>query len=333
MADPILATLLTDNERFALSHRGTVNHLPMALIALANMGADEARLKAYFDWWALNVALPREGPETPIAFADWRAALGQGAAFHPLAEALKAEIWARGAEAVVAEVAPALLAGPGTLAFHAIIRLAYGLDAGHDGEVAAGLASWIATFRDLDLRTAERPAAASPKAGLDAVASAVGGRSPMPGSITGAMAAVSADSAFRVALTGAPAGEPDVLRALAQASLRLYWQVPNFTVIHMITATHAARVLFERLPGLATPAAGEALWGAWLAAYATVGAPAFEDRPPTGPARTWPEIFAAAVASDDDHVIKLTYSCAREGQAYGDDQAYRAVATRLVGLN
>jgi len=332
MPSPVLDRLLTDNERFALSHRGTVNHLPMALVALAHMGADDARLKAYFDWWEVNVALPREGPETPLAFAGWRGALGLGAAFHPMATAIKDEIGAKGVDAVVGEMAPALLAGPGTLAFHALIRLAYGLDAGHEGEVAAALASWVATFRDLDLRTAERPAAASPQAGLDAVSAAVGGRGPMPGSITGAMATVSADPAFRAALAGAPTVDGALLPLLAEASLRLYWQVPNFTVIHMITATHAARVLFERLPGLATPAAAQALWGAWLAAYATVGAPPFEGREPAGSARDWPDIFAAAVASDDDHVIKLTFSCGREAQAYRDDLAYRVVATRLVGL-
>ena len=161
MSDTVLHRLLTDNDRFALSHRGTVNHLPMALVALAHMGAGEARLKAYFDWWEVNVALPREGPETPVAFADWRGALGRAEAFHPLAEAIEREIAARGAADVIADLAPTLLEGPGTLAFHALIRLAYGLDAGHDGEVAAALAAWVATFRDLDLRTGDRPAAGS----------------------------------------------------------------------------------------------------------------------------------------------------------------------------
>jgi hypothetical protein len=328
----VLEQLLSDNARFALSHRGTVNHLPMALVALDHMGADAARLKAYFDWWEANVALPREGPETPVAYADWRGALGAPASFAPLAETLEAEILARGASAVIAELGPTLLAGPGTLAFHAVIRLAYGLEAGHAGEIAKGLASWVATFRDLALDTGSRPPAASPKAGLDAVAATVGGRPPMPGSITGAMAMVARDESFLAGLSGAPSTDGSLLAALAQASLRLYWQVPNFTVIHMITATHATRLVFARAPRLATPAAAQALWGAWLAAYATVGAPVFEDRAPEGPAAAWPQIFAAAVASDDDHVIKLTHSCAAEARAYGDAAAYRVVATRLVGL-
>ena len=303
----------------------------MALVALSHMGADEARLKAFFDWWVTNVALPRQGLETPVAFADWRAVLGQGAAFAPLAETFKAQIERVGADWVVAEVAPAVMGGPSTLAFHALIRLAYGLEAGHGGETAAGLAAWVTTYRDLDLRSGEKARATSVKAGLDAVARTVGGREPIPGSITGALATVAADPAFREAVSGAPELGERLLPDLAQASLRLYWQFPNFTVLHMVTGVHAARVLFERIPALATPAAAQALWASWLAAYATVGAPVFEDTAVEGGAPPWPDIFAAAIASDDDHVIKLSYSCAREGEHYGD-RAYRVVASRVVGL-
>ena len=331
MAHPVLDQLLTANERFALNHRGTVNHLPMALVALSHMGADEARLKAYFNWWETNVALPRQGLETPVAFADWRTVQGQGAAFAPLAETFKAQIERVGCDRVVAEVAPELIGAPSTLAFHALIRLAYGQEAGHGGETGAGLAAWVTTYRDLDLRAGEKAAAGSVKSGLDAVARAVGGREPLRGSITGALAAVAADPVFRDAVTAAPVLGERLLPELAQVALRLYWQFPNFTVLHMVTGLHAARVLFERFPALATPAAIQALWGSWLAAYATVGAPVFEDAAVEGDARAWPDIFAAAIASDDDHVIKLTYSCAREGERYGDP-AHQVVASRVAGL-
>ncbi len=331
MSHPVLNQLLNDNARFALSHRGTVNHLPMALIALSHMGADEARLKAYFDWWETNVALPREGAEAPIRHQDWREALGRPALFWPLADSFQAWIEAVGPDVVVAEVAPGLSDAPASFAFHAVIRLAYGLEAEHAGEIAAGLASWVATYNDLGLGTRARPAATTVKAGLDRIAEAVGGRAPMPGSITGALRTVAGDPAFTGSLSAAPAHGGDLLSLLARAAVRLYGQLPNFTVLHMITGVHAARVLFERFPSLATNAASEALWGDWCAAYATVGAPAFRDEAPLGPAADWPAIFVAARASDDDHVIKLAYSCAREQTRYGGE-AHQVVATRLVGL-
>src|SRR5690242_14811574 len=59
MPASVLKHLLDDNARFDVAGRGTVNHLPMALIALSRMGASDARLVEYFGWWEENRALPR----------------------------------------------------------------------------------------------------------------------------------------------------------------------------------------------------------------------------------------------------------------------------------
>ncbi|HWA62770.1 MAG TPA: questin oxidase family protein [Caulobacteraceae bacterium] len=327
----VLDRLLDENTRFAMNHRGTFNHLPMALTALARLGASDARLRQYFDWWEVNRALPRAGEEAAVGRGNWRDGLGRRAAFAPLADDLKRAIAAEGADAIAVEIGPAVVDAPGSLAFHAAIRLAYGLEAGHDGEIAAGLACWVAGRADLGLAAlvAARPSAASVREGLDAIAAAVGGRPPMSGSITGAMAKVAADPAFRDALTGAPAKGAELLPLLERAAVRLYWQVPNFTLLHLATGAHAARVIAERWPALAQGVFADALWADWCAAYATVGAPRFEDRAPDGPAAGWPQIFAAAAASDDDHVIKLTWTCFDETRRRGGDE-WRIVATRLT---
>jgi len=59
MSNAVLSRLLDDNSRFDLANRGTVNHLPMALYALSQLGASDARLDEYFRWWEENRALPR----------------------------------------------------------------------------------------------------------------------------------------------------------------------------------------------------------------------------------------------------------------------------------
>src|SRR5262249_24611725 len=156
---------------------------------------------------------------------------------------------------------------------------------------------------------------------------AVGGRPPMGGFITSAMAKVAAEPAFREAMAASPTQDLELLRLLAAAAVRLYAQVPNFTLLHLVTGTHAARVGLESFPALAAPAFCRALWGDWCAAYATVGAPRFENREAEGPAADWPQIFAAARASDDDHVIKLTWTCHEEEQRWGDP-AYRVVPSK-----
>jgi hypothetical protein len=58
MSNSTLKRLLDDNTRFDLGNRGTVNHLPMALYALSQMGAPYERLTDYFGWWEENRALP-----------------------------------------------------------------------------------------------------------------------------------------------------------------------------------------------------------------------------------------------------------------------------------
>jgi hypothetical protein len=48
------------------------------------------------------------------------------------------------------------------------------------------------------------------------------------------------------------------------------------------------------------------------------------------PLRTWPDILAAARASDNDHVVKLVDSCHEEQRAYGGAPVWQQAATRAV---
>jgi len=147
---------------------------------------------------------------------------------------------------------------------------------------------------------------------------------------TARLRAVAADLGFAATLPTAPPVPADQLLAqLARAAIDLYQQTGDFTVLHMVTATHAARVLFGAQPQLAAPRALQTLWTAYGAAYVAVGAPALIATPPSAPARSWSEIFDDAIASNDDHVIKMTYSCFSEDAHYGNPR-YRMVASRLA---
>ena len=52
------------------------------------------------------------------------------------------------------------------------------------------------------------------------------------------------------------------------------------------------------------------------------------DRGPA-PLRAWPQIVAFAVASDDEHVIKLVDSCREQERVYGGD-VWRRAASRVL---
>lgn len=330
MTDDLLVRLLDLNARFDLGARGTVNHLPMALVALARMGATADRLQGYFAWWEQNRALPRVDG-SPIERRDWHRHRGDATAFPALADSFRTWIADAGADAVLAEVFPAIADGIAAAAFHGLIRLGYGIEVNHAGEIAAGLAALTARHQPLNLPAGSAAPAASAEAALAAVAAALDGARFEGNTITARLAAAAADPRLCEAMPGLPGASDELLPDLAGVAIRLLWQTDNFTVLHMVTAVHATRVVLTRHPGLATPALRHALWGAFGAAYATAGAPALDPAPGLIPAPLpWAELCRSAVASDDDHVIKLTYTCRCEEGRWGG-RLYRAVAARAVG--
>jgi Questin oxidase-like len=103
----------------------------------------------------------------------------------------------------------------------------------------------------------------------------------------------------------------------------LYARSGDFTALHLVTSAHALRTL---LPCVDDPALAVGFyWRAFAAAWGAQGAQA---EVPTE-ARDWPSLVAAAVASDDEHVIKLVDSCREEERAYGGDD-WRLAASRAV---
>ena len=98
----------------------------------------------------------------------------------------------------------------------------------------------------------------------------------------------------------------------------------NFTALHLLTACHAMRVL-----GAFVDDGGAALrwfWQAWATAVVAAGLKPL----PAARLQPWDRIVAIALASDDEHVVKLVDSCREEERAYGGDD-WRRAASRVVG--
>jgi hypothetical protein len=113
------------------------------------------------------------------------------------------------------------------------------------------------------------------------------------------------------------------LGGLARLAADLYARSGNFTALHLVTSAHALRVL---LPFVDDPAL--AVGHYWRAFAAGFGASAVLAGEPVE-SRDWPALVAAAVASDDDHLVKLVDSCREEERAYGGDD-WRVAASRGV---
>jgi hypothetical protein len=288
------------------------NHLPMALAALAAIGASPARLKGFAERYTATHALRPAAAAELSCRAEFRRRLA-----------------ADGRAAVLAAELPSLLPGAAASAFHAAIRTAYATERDDDDELAAALAFWSQSY--LPLVAPAR--SAGPFTGVDAALARLRGIAAGPdgsGLIFRRMELVVADPAFaRRLVTAPPATE---LPALAVATADVFGATRDFVALHAMTATHALRVL---LPWVPDPDAGvAAFWPAFAAAYVVAGAPAPADPPERAarraraPAR-WDEVLAAALASDDDHVIKAVFTAWMQERAYGE-RLFRWAAARYA---
>jgi len=301
---------------------GLSNHLPMALTALQGLGAPAARLDAFAAGYAERLQ-PAPAAEPWPSGDAWPSRLGERAAW-PAYRALFADwlTW-EGADTVLSQALPVLMPGCGAAAFHGLIRTAYAVKSRHEGELADGLAYWACRFLDLGPLPAQG-AEADPGAVLAELQRQFTERRFEQALIFERMAEVASMPAF--AETAARLRiEPATLAQLASRAAALYAQSGNFTALHLVTSCHALRLL---QPWLASP--DDALRAFWLAyaagvAVSGIGLPA----PGWRSEASWAEIRAAAIASDNDHTIKLVYSCQEEHAESGND-ACRLAAARAA---
>jgi hypothetical protein len=323
-----LSELLDANARFDLAARGTTNHCPMALVALAEMGASPARLQEFFDMWEREYALSAPPVDAIISRHEWTGHLGERAAFGALRLCFQDWIVDAGPVPVITAVLQEVPFAPATQAFHALIRLAYGIEAGHAGEIASGLASLISSHLPIDVSPDETRTAESVDAGFDHIAQALDGVALPRNSITSRLLAVATDERFGRAVL-APPTHVALLDDLARTTIGAYWRKPDFTLLHTVTATRAARIVFAQLHDSLIKQLLPNLWVVLCAAYATVGRLADAEANVPGPDIDWSDVCWRAVTSDDDHVIKMAYTCLCEDRR-DPSPLYLASAARLV---
>jgi hypothetical protein len=322
-----LDRLLNENAHFALDARGTSNHCPMTLVALAKMGATPERLRAHFDFWRNKYALVESHPRIAVTAENWTTLIGVREAFGSLQAYFSQWVASSGAQAVIEAVLRQVPMAPATEAFHAIIRIAYGLESANASEIAAGLAAYVAANLPSDFDMSGRDRVASVPAGFRRLSDRFD-TSIWQGNFTGKIRAVLADPAFRAELPSPPTGQV-FLDEMRRAAIGLYWQTADFLALHMVTGTHAARLLLTQMPADLALRFYPALWVVMAAAYVSVGAPREEPVAMPGHVPAWDDILARAILADDDHVIKMVYTCHAESLVDANP-LYRAAAARLL---
>jgi hypothetical protein len=317
-------------------HHGLSNHLSMAIVALHELGAPDARLSEFFERYRSRLE-PVPERRDPVAPARWADALGTRSRYADYLAFFQAEVARAGAAGAVRAYLPALMPGVAGSSFHPLIRLGYAVHARDAADVAVSLAY----FADQFLHLGGAPAAVSSPAGgpLDLLRSiaetpALAHHAHANGAIFDQIRAVAAMPEFAAAAFSALAAKDVTVPSLADAASALYAAAPDFASLHVVTSAHALRVLSPLLDDPA--AASRLLLQAFGAVYVAMGTPAMNPEQDRARAEasappSWEAIAAAAAASNDEHVIKMVYTCREEAGAYRQP-LYQSFAAKKAGL-
>ena len=304
------------------------SHHPMAIAALDAMGASDADLARFESRYLRNLE-PMPAAVVAISPGDEAAHLGSPRAFPEWVKYFSEAIERDGAIAVlerwIDRLLPAIAAG----AFHGAIRTAFAVESGARDELAHGLGYWAAAYEPL--REPPLPIGArSPHEVLVAISldPAHGGKRPAGRNIVERTVEATRLADFTAYVASVDPKQLSI-DEIARALLRAYAASGDFTLLHGVTGTHAFRLL---APYAGDPQAAVLdLWNAIVAAYLGAGSPAADGWGLKGSdGLDWPEIHARAVQREDEHDIKLAYSCWREWQHRGDDLYRRAASARVA---
>jgi hypothetical protein len=323
---------------------GLANHGPMAAEALCALGRGD-RAAAWAAGYRTRLDDPLPARER-ITADHWQAALGDPRRVTDWAHFFEAQMeegpWPAVLDRWTARLAPGLVAA----AFHGVIRTGHAARAlsvratpRRRRELAAGLSYWAA--RHQGLPRSDTPGEGRPvREALLRVP-----RLPLEdrrrGLITDGLRALDAFPAFAPAAGSADLrGDPArVLSDLCGTMADVYLSsVPTglIALLHGVTGPSAVRLL---LPHLSAGTAAVALRNAWHAAAAVYAAFAVNppgDQAPPGAEPRWDAAAQAeeALATGDEHAIKMTEACRREDAALpraAFARAARDACRRLAG--
>lgn len=305
-----LTRLLDDELAFSASIQGIYSsHLAMSLVALHQLGASGSVLESTFE------ATARSGPEIRDDCDELERRIR--------------EVDERGIDETVRALVPALVRGPGTALFHPLIRLAYALDVGHRGQVAAALLDW-----ERRLHTPPVPVASPGRRRLADAAADLADHPSDTWPQTYDLDAIARRPELRASLEGVARDERS-LDDISTFALSAHATADAFITLHMVTGARALRTVSEHVDAdVAHELAAQAVTMMAIA-YAAAGAPALLDEPALDAMRESPlpssaEIAARAIESPDPHVIKLA-NVALVEELRTADRLYRYVAARVVG--
>ena len=308
------------------------NHSPMALLALKRLGGGEQQLHSFKSESLKNLERnPSEQTIAEITEDNFEALLGKRQNYLGYLAYFKEHI-------VIGKNLPkldVLVTGVSASAFHALIRTAYGLDAQDISEIAAGLAYWadshlVVVAEDKTSVSSSRDTIAA--LGDEILQNKLDGeleQLPSNEAIFGQMGITARDELRQSYIQRAVNVTDPFLDELRQLSLKLFLHSNNFTALHTVTASHAARLV---LPYIRDQETFIRQFNAGVTA-AVLTIPNNDFTIPTSAGQykilTVEELQKRGASATDSHDIKFVYSCLEEYHHYRDTRYLEAASLWL----
>lgn len=299
---------------------GLANHGPMAAEALCALG----RFDSVLSWVEGYKRRLRERPDSrdPVTARNWREALGDPRRLEDWASFFERQL-ERPWREVVNEWVPRLAPGLVAAAAHGIIRTGHAVRALaasetplRKQELARGLAYWAGRYQVLPEGPRREERHLKPSDAIELVQLLPQEKRQEGGMITGRIERLADLPSFASVIHWIdPSRDPaGLLSDLTETCARVFLaSAPRqlIALIHGVTGTGAIRLLLPHV----SREAGESLlrygWQMGAALYAACGqwASLSSTEPPRGSAE---DLVDRAVATGDEHAIKLTETCLRE---------------------
>jgi hypothetical protein len=308
----------------------------MVLTALDRLGASPERLSQWYVAYRDSHGLvPQPPPLRPIDPAGWDAALGEREREADYRAFFTREAARLGIDRAIRRYLPRLVFGVGGSALHPLMRLAYAVLKGDEAEAGAALGYWASCYLPLPEPGEAPPDTDDPAMVLAGIAEIEGIRDYQTETdlLWHNIRAVGALPGFRPVIDRLAFG-PETPRRMAAAALALFAGTMDFSALHAVTGLHWVRLV---APHLDFPAPlYRAVWQVIAALVPKIGFPSLPTADDLAAMRRlaapeWPAIFAAAIASSDEHDVSLVFSASQEESVW-NDPLYRVVAARRVHL-
>jgi hypothetical protein len=315
---------------------GLANHGPMAAEALAHLGREDA-IADWVEHYRTRLEPAPPPADRPLSEEDWPQALGQDERFAEWLTLFEREVADRPPVAVVGEWAPRLLPGAVGAATHGLIRTAHAVRAlavadtpPRRLELANGLAFWASTYQELPgppllIGKEDVPEALADLPYLHEDAP----RQLLISDMVAQVGDIADEFEQAVASLGWSGGAVELLDALAWGGSLAYLRNADdggaIGLLHSVTSPMACELI---LPWLAVEDRDAALGYVWQA-VAALHVAYDTDRKSQLPERdtlSADALVDRALASRDEHAIKLTEAALRSFERSGDRELLWAAA-------